>query len=205
MLITAPVAAVYEPLWKGQIIGIDYDASIIAVEITELYTCEFIEQADPICGFETIDIQQISSEFPMPAVYDVVSVGDPVIGMSYGGLESTQWVTLAKITTKDTIYIEALFGDTGLLEIFPLARGYASIVVVPMGQISEFDDDADRFNIFKFSKECALCWVTIMGCGLDHMADCYAGNFEICHYCECGRCPCPSMLPPPAYKITQKC
>ena len=150
MLMVAPVAAVvYEPLWKGQIIGIDYEASIITVEIAELYGCEFIEQTDPICGFEPIDIQQISSEFPIPDVYDVVSVGDPVIGISYGGLESDQWLALAKITTEDTIYVEALFGDTRLLEVVPLARGYASIIVVPMGQISELDDDSEGFRILR--------------------------------------------------------
>ena len=155
MLITAPVAAaVYEPLWKGQVTSIDYEASIITVEIAELYGCEFIEQADPICGFETVDIQQISSEFHIQAVYAVVSVGDPVIGISYGGLESDQWLALAKITTEDTIYIEALFGDTRLLDIVPLARGYASIVVVPMGHISEFDDDSERWGACPSRRGC---------------------------------------------------
>jgi len=193
MLIAAPVAAiVYEPLWKGQIVGIDYEASIITVEIGELYGCEFIEQTMPICDFETIDLQQISGEFPIPAVYDTISVGDLVAGISYGGLESTQWSALAKIIEEDAFYIEALFGDTRLLEIIPLARGYASIVVVPMGQISAFDEEADR-SIFKFTKECGLCWLSIMSCGMDHMADCYAGNFGICHICECGTCPCPNM------------
>jgi hypothetical protein len=126
MLVTAPVAAaVYEPTWKGTVVGIDHDASIITVDITGTYECEYINQADPICGFEAADAQQISAEVYDAAVYDVIAVGDAVIGKSFGGFESTQWSAFAKIIEEDVTYIEALFGDTSLLDIAPLVAGYA--------------------------------------------------------------------------------
>ena len=126
MLAAAPVAAaVYEPTWKGYVTSIDYEASIITVDIAETYGCEYIDEADPICGFEAVDEQQISAEIYDDAVYDVITVGDSVIGKSFGGFESTQWSAFAKIIEEDTIYIEALFGDTGLLDVAPLAAGYA--------------------------------------------------------------------------------
>jgi len=126
MFIAAPVAAVvYEPTWKGYVTSIDYETSIISVEITGTYGCEYINQADPICGFEAVKPQQISGEIYDAAVYDLITIGSPVIGKSFGGFESTQWSALAKIIEEDVTYIEALFGDTGLLDIAPLAAGYS--------------------------------------------------------------------------------
>jgi len=126
MFVAAPgMAAVYEPTWKGQVANIDYDTSIITVDLTGTYGCEYIDDADPICGFDAVDEQQISAEVFDAAVYDVIAVGDSVIGKSFGGFESTQWSAFAKIIENDIIYIEALFGDTGLLDVAPLAAGYA--------------------------------------------------------------------------------
>jgi hypothetical protein len=84
LLIATPVAAVVdELLWKGQIVGIDYETSSITVEITELYECEDIELAMPTCGIEDIGLQQMSAESPIPAAYDVISVGDISRGQSH--------------------------------------------------------------------------------------------------------------------------
>jgi hypothetical protein len=118
------IAVVYEPTWKGQVVNIDYEASIITVEIAEMYGCEYIDPAEAVCGFEAAEPQKISAEFSNIDVYDAISVGDPVIGKSYGGFESTQWSALAKIIEEDTIYIEVLFGDPSLLDVAPLAADY---------------------------------------------------------------------------------
>jgi hypothetical protein len=126
MFVAAPaMAAVYEPTWKGYVTDIDYETSIITVELTGTYGCEYINEAEPICGFEAADPQQINAEVYDAAVYDVITIGDQVIGKSFGGFESTQWSALAKIIEEDITYIEALFGDTSLLDIAPLAGGYA--------------------------------------------------------------------------------
>jgi hypothetical protein len=126
MFIAAPVAAaVYEPTWKGFITNVDYETSTISVEMTGIYGCEYINQDDPICGFEATDVQEISAEVYDAAVYDVITIGSQVIGKSFGGFESTYWSALAKISEEDVPYIEALFGDTSLLDIAPLAANYA--------------------------------------------------------------------------------
>ena len=124
MFVAAPaMAVVYEPTWKGYVTDIDYETSTITAELTGTYGCEYL--AEPICGFEAADPQQISAEVYDAAVYDVITIGSPVIGKSFGGFESTQWSALAKIIEEDTTYIEGLFGDTSLLDIAPLAAGYA--------------------------------------------------------------------------------
>jgi len=126
MFVAAPaMAVVYEPTWKGYVTSIDHETSTITVDITGTYGCQYINQAEPICGFEAADPQQISAEVYAAAVYDVITTGSSVIGKSFGGFESTQWSALAKIIEEDTTYIEALFGDTSLLDIAPLAAGYA--------------------------------------------------------------------------------
>lgn len=129
MLFVAPaLAAVYEPTWKGSVASIDYETSRISVEVESIYECDFTE-ADPICGFDVKDFEIaeiISSEIHDASVYDVVEVGDPVIGMSYGGLESTEWSAFATISEEEdgSISIEALFGDVRLLDIAPLVADY---------------------------------------------------------------------------------
>jgi len=130
MFVAAPaMAVVYEPTWKGYVTGIDYETSTITVELTEIYGCEYIDEADPICGFEAADPQEISGEVSddvyHPTAYDLITIGSPVIGKSFGGFESTQWSAFAKISEEDTIYIEALYGDPSLLDIVPLTGGYA--------------------------------------------------------------------------------
>jgi hypothetical protein len=132
LIVVHGMAVVYEPTWKGQVIGVDYEASVITVEMTEVYGCEYIDQAEPVCGFEATESQHISAEISNASVYDVISVGDSVIGRSYGGFDSTQWSALAKIIEEDTIYIEALFGDPSLLDLVPFAADYAfSYSMVP--------------------------------------------------------------------------
>ena len=129
MLFATPaLAAVYEPTWKGSIAGIDYETSTISVEVESIYECNFIQE-EPICGFYERDFEIpeiISSEMYDVSVYDVAEVGDPVIGRSYGGFESTEWSAFATIIEEEdgSISIEALFGDVGLLDIAPLAADY---------------------------------------------------------------------------------
>ncbi|MDR2855993.1 MAG: hypothetical protein LBV40_07600 [Methanomicrobiales archaeon] len=127
MLFAAPtLAAVYEPTWKGTVTAIDDDT--ISVEIESSYECDFTE-AEPSCGFNEIDFEIseiVSSNIQDVSVYDVVEVGDPIIGKSYGGFESTEWSAFAPIIEEEdgSISIKALFGDVGLLDIAPLAADY---------------------------------------------------------------------------------
>ena len=129
MLFAAPtLAAVYEPTWKGSVSAIDYETSTISVNVEGIYECDFTK-ADPTCEFNKMDFEIaeiISSEIQEVSVYDVVEIGDPVIGKSYGGLESTEWSAFASIIEErdGSISIEALFGDGSLLDIAPLAADY---------------------------------------------------------------------------------
>jgi len=105
-----------------------------------------------------------------------------------------QWSTLAKIVEGDTIYTEALFGDTRLLKIAPLASGYASILVVPWSEMSELDMDPDRTDWERIGY-CTLCTAAVIGCqmGAGPGMTCEPRDFVECHYCSCKTCPCPDM------------
>ena len=123
MLFAAPAfAAVYEPTWKGTVTDIDPETATISVEMTGMYECDYIGE-DVNCGFNVVDAEQISAEIQDISVYDIIEVGDSVIGKSWGGLEGTSWSALAILTEEGDI--EALFGDPSLLEIAPLAADYA--------------------------------------------------------------------------------
>ena len=129
MLVTAPaLAVVYEATWKGSVSTIDYETSTISVTVEGMYGCDFTE-AGSTCNFNEIDFEIaeiISSEIRDVFVYDLIEVGDPVIGTSYGGLESPEWSAFAPIIEAEdgSIFIKALFGDTKLLDIAPLAADY---------------------------------------------------------------------------------
>jgi hypothetical protein len=73
------------------------------------------------------------------------SVGDRVIGISSGGLQSIE---------EDTLY-EALFGDAKLFQSDPLTEGYASVTVMPLSQVPRLDDyspnDGSPFKNFDFA------------------------------------------------------
>ena len=126
VLCAAPVAAaVYEPLWKGEVLTVDYETATITVEVSETYACTYAEGKSTPCGFEPAEHQIISAIVTDPTVYDIIEAGTPVIGKSYGGFESADWSALAKISQGDEMYIEALFGDISLLDIAPLAAGYS--------------------------------------------------------------------------------
>jgi PKD repeat protein len=107
-------------VWKGPVVGIDYKTSSITVELAEISVCGYINQDDLICGFEAVgsDSQQINTKISNPDAFGDIRVGDPVIGMSYGDLESGQWLlALARIIKEgNPISIESLFGSRELLD-----------------------------------------------------------------------------------------
>ena len=124
MLLTAPaLAAIYEPTWKGSVIAVNPEKATVSVEITGTYGCDYIEE-DVNCTFDEVDPKQVTAEIQDISVYDIVEIGDSIIGKSLGDLESTTWSAFAILTEGD-MYIEALFGDPSVLDIVPLAADYA--------------------------------------------------------------------------------
>ena len=193
MLIAVPAIAVANepseliPIWKGHVAGIDYETSIVTVDIAEIYLCanlyDCTEQTEPSCVFEAVDSLQISAEISGPGVYDSIKIGDPVIGMSYEDLGSEQWLSLAEINEGDDIHAEAVLGQTKLPDTAPLTEGYAFILIMP-------DNEPLNSKVW----DCILCGLAMAGCTMGGGVACDPNDIPVCHWCKCGKYPCNSEI-----------